>query len=323
MSLDIRPEQVDLHRFERLVRIASEGGDARRRAELLREGLASGEARPLRTLPSSRSSRSRSPGSTSYERLRGRSSWTPNWSSGATSARRELETLVAEHPLRERLRGQLMLALYRGGRQAEALEAYRLARETLVDELGIDPSPELQQLEQAILRHDQELDLPARVVPPPAGPDRRKTVTILFTDVSIRWALGSPGPRGHAGSDEAVLRLLRTIVERHGGTVERFIGDAAMAVFGVPQQHEDDALRAVRAATELRQGITGLNADLQRDHGVAIQIRTAINTGEVVVRYPASGEPFATGIAINVAIKLHEAALPGEIVLGRDAEPRP
>ena len=75
----------------------------------------------------------------------------------------ELEALVAEHPLRERLRGQLMLALYRSGRQAEALEAYREARETLVEELGIEPSPELQQLEQAILRHDQELDLPTRV----------------------------------------------------------------------------------------------------------------------------------------------------------------
>ena len=111
---------------------------------------------------------------------------------------------------------------------------------------------------------------------------------------------------------------VRTIVERHGGTVEKFIGDAAMAVFGIPQQHEDDALRAVRAADELRQAITGLNTDLEQGHGVAIQIRTAINTGEVVAGDSASsGQPFATGSALNIAMRLHEAALPAEILLGR------
>jgi tetratricopeptide (TPR) repeat protein len=109
---------------------------------------------------------------------------------------------------------------------------------------------------------------------------------------------------------------VRTIVERHGGTVEKFIGDAAMAAFGIPQQHEDDALRAVRAAAELRQAINGLNTGLQRDHGVAIQLRTAINTGEVVAGHSESGEPFATGHAINVAMKLHESAFPAEIMLG-------
>ena len=75
---------------------------------------------------------------------------------------------------------------------------------------------------------------------------------------------------------------VRTIVERHGGTLEKFIGDAAMAVFGIPQLHEDDALRAVRAAGELREALAGLNADLGREHQLTIPIRTAINTGEVI-----------------------------------------
>ena len=311
-------ERVDLHRFERLVVTAGETEDARRRADLLREALALWRGPALADLafeqfaqvPIARLEEQRTAAReelVAAELELGRHAQLVG----------ELEALVAQHPLRERLRGQLMLALYRSGRQAEALEAYRQARETLVDELGIDPSEELQQLEQAILRHDQELDLAARVAATPAEPDRRKTVTILFTDVVDSTGLG-------AALDPEVMRAVmrryfdsvRTIVERHGGTVEKFIGDAAMAAFGIPQQHEDDALRAVRAAVELRQALSGLNVDLQRDHRVPIQIRTAINTGEVVAGHSASGEPFATGQAINVAMKLHETALPGEIVLG-------
>jgi DNA-binding SARP family transcriptional activator len=316
--LAVDTDRVDVHRFERLVAAAGETEDARRRSDLLREALALWRGPALADLgfeafaqiPIARLEERRTAARedlVAAELELGRHAQLVG----------ELEALVAEHPLRERLRGQLMLALYRSGRQAEALEAYRNARETLVDELGIDPSPDLQQLEQAILRHDQELDLPARVAAPASEPDRRKTVTILFTDVVDSTGLG-------AALDPEVMRAVmsryfdavRTIVERHGGTVEKFVGDAAMAVFGIPQQHEDDALRAVRAAGELRQAITGLNADIQRDHGVAIQIRSAINTGEVLAGHSASGEPFATGHAINVAMKLHESALPAEIVLG-------
>ena len=311
-------ERVDLHGFERLVGTAGETEDAQRRAELLREALAlwRGPAladlvfEPFAQIPIARLEERRTAARedlVAAELELGRHAQLVG----------ELEALVAEHPLRERLRGQLMLALYRAGRQAEALEAYREARETLVEELGIDPSPELQHLEQAILRHDQELDLPARVVAPPAEPDRRKTVTILVTGVVDSTGLGSAlDPEVMRAVMSRYFDSVRTIVERHGGTVEKFIGDAASATFGVPQQHEDDALRAVRAAVELRQGISGLNEDLQRDHGVAIQIRTAINTGEVVAGHSASGEPFATGHAINAAMKLHESALPAEIVLG-------
>jgi DNA-binding SARP family transcriptional activator len=316
--LAVDSDRVDLHRFERLVATAGETEDARRRTDLLREALALWRGPALADLAFEQFAQ------IPIARLEER----------RTAAREdliaaeldlgrhaqlvgELEALVTEHPLRERLRGQLMLALYRAGRQAEALEAYRQARETLVDELGIDPSLELQQLEQAILRHDQELDLPARVVPVPTEPDRRKTVTILFTDVVDSTSLGAAlDPEVMQAVMSRYFDSVRTIVERHGGTVEKLIGDAAMAAFGIPHQHEDDALRAVRAAVELRQAINALNEDLQRDHGVAIQIRSAINTGEVLAGHSASGEPFATGQAVNVAMKLRESALPAEIVLG-------
>src|SRR5215210_2428736 len=180
----------------------------------------------------------------------------------------ELEVFVAEHPLRERPRAQLMLALYRSGRQADALEAYRRARDTLVDELGIDPSAELQQLEQAILRHDPAVALDdARAAP--REPDRRRTVTVLFADVVDSTELG-------AQLDPEVLRAVmaryfdaaRTVVDRHGGVVEKFIGDAAMAVFGIPSLHEDDALRAVRAASELGDAVGALNRELGGEYGI-------------------------------------------------------
>jgi DNA-binding SARP family transcriptional activator len=316
--LAVDPDAIDLHRFERLVAVAGETQEPERRASLLREAigmwrgpaLADMDLEQFAQVPIARLEEHRTAAREDLldaELELGRHAKLVG----------ELEALVLEHPLRERLRGQLMLALYRSGRQAEALAAYQQARETLVSELGIDPSPELQQLQQAILRHDQELDLPSRVVTPGPEPDRRKTVTVLFTDVVDSTGLG-------AALDPEVTRAVmgryfdtvRTIVERHGGTVEKFIGDAAMAAFGVPQQHEDDALRAVRAADELRQAITGLNVEIEREHGVAIQIRTAINTGEVVSGDTASGQPFATGSAVNIAMRLHEAALPAEILLG-------
>ena len=105
----------------------------------------------------------------------------------------------------------------------------------------------------------------------------------------------------------------RTCLERHGGTVEKFIGDAVMAVFGVPTVHEDDALRALRAAAELRDSLASLNEELERDYGVSLQLRTGVNTGEVVA---GTEERLATGDAVNVAARLEQAAQPGEILIG-------
>ena len=105
----------------------------------------------------------------------------------------------------------------------------------------------------------------------------------------------------------------RRAIEHHGGTVEKFIGDAVMAVFGVPVLHEDDALRAVRAAAGLREQIAVLNRELEADFGTTVSVRTGVNTGQVVV---GTEERLATGNAVNLAARLEQAAGPGEIVMG-------
>ena len=145
----------------------------------------------------------------------------------------------------------------------------------------------------------------------------RRTVTVLFCDVTGSTRLGEqqdPEQVRYVMSryyDEA-----RAVLERHGGTVEKFIGDAVMAVFGIPALHEDDALRALRAAVELRDTIAVLSADLERIYGVRIEVRIGLNSGEVVAGDTQRGDSFAAGDAINVAQRLESAAAPGEILIG-------
>ena len=107
------------------------------------------------------------------------------------------------------------------------------------------------------------------------------------------------------------------MLERHGGTVEKFIGDAVMAVFGVPEVHEDDALRAARAAVELRASVAELGDEAERRWGARLQVRIGVNTGNVVAGHPASGQSFVSGDPVNVAARLEQAAQPGEILLGQ------
>ena len=145
----------------------------------------------------------------------------------------------------------------------------------------------------------------------------RKVVTVVFADVTGSTALGER-------LDPETLRRvmgryfdeMAAVIERHGGTVEKFIGDAVMAVFGIPQLHEDDALRAVRAADGMRAALERLNLDLERDHGVGLAARIGVNTGEVVAGDPSGGQRLVTGDAVNVAARLEQAAAPGEILLG-------
>jgi class 3 adenylate cyclase/tetratricopeptide (TPR) repeat protein len=147
----------------------------------------------------------------------------------------------------------------------------------------------------------------------------RKTVTILFCDVVGSTSLGERiDPET---TRRVMLRYFdetRTVLERHGATVEKFIGDAVMAVFGVPVLHEDDALRAVRAADELRGTLDRLNEELSERWGVRLEIRVGINTGEVVVGDAGSTQTIASGDPVNIAARLQQAAQAGEVLLGRD-----
>jgi class 3 adenylate cyclase len=150
-----------------------------------------------------------------------------------------------------------------------------------------------------------------------AADSARKVVTVVFTDVVGSTALGERlDPETLRGVMWRYVGAMQDALERHGGTVEKFIGDAVMAVFGVPAVHEDDALRAVRAAAEATEALDRLNRELEAEHGVRILTRTGVNTGEVVVGGGLSGQKLATGDAVNVAARLEQAAGPGEVLLG-------
>jgi predicted ATPase/class 3 adenylate cyclase len=147
----------------------------------------------------------------------------------------------------------------------------------------------------------------------------RKTVSVLFCDLADSTVLGErldPEPlRGLMGS---WYEAMREAVERHGGTVEKFVGDAVMAVFGLPRAHEDDALRAVRAALDMQEAVERLNVSLT-DRGLpALRIRIGINTGEVVTGDEVA--TLATGDAVNTAKRLEQGAAGGEILIGAMTE---
>jgi class 3 adenylate cyclase len=134
--------------------------------------------------------------------------------------------------------------------------------------------------------------------------EQRKTVTVLFCDVTGSTALGeSTDPEALRALLARYFERMKAIVESHGGTVEKFIGDAVMAVFGVPVAHEDDALRACRAAVEMRDALPELG----------IRGRIGVNTGEVVT---GTSERLATGDAVNVAARFEQAAEPGDVLIG-------
>jgi class 3 adenylate cyclase/tetratricopeptide (TPR) repeat protein len=145
----------------------------------------------------------------------------------------------------------------------------------------------------------------------------RRTVSIVFSDLKGSTSLGE---RLDSESLREVLNVyfneMRAVLERHGGTVEKYIGDAVMAVFGLPKLHEDDAVRAVRAAFEMKEALEEVNERLQARWGVRLENRTGVNTGEVVAGDVSSGQRLVTGDAVNTAARLEQAAPAVGILIG-------
>jgi DNA-binding SARP family transcriptional activator/class 3 adenylate cyclase len=270
----------------------------------------------------------------------------------------ELEELVQEYPLRERLRALSMLALYRSGRQAEALAAYQDARRALVEELGIEPGKPLRDLHQAVLKQDPALDLPpeegrAREAedrvpktatrgaacgrcgesnPPEArlcfscgavlpGPARagaeRRLVTVLFADLVDFTGLAERlDPEDLKRVVAPYLDHVRSEIQRFGGHLEKYIGDAVMALFGAPVAYGDDPERAVRAALGIRDAVERLNRD---DTELVLNVRIGVNTGEALVDLAAdtaAGRGIASGDVVVTSFRLQEAAPVDGILVG-------
>jgi DNA-binding SARP family transcriptional activator/class 3 adenylate cyclase len=338
--LKVDLEQLDLHRFQRLDRAGREAlaaGDPAAAADLLRQALVLWRGPVLADVAASTGIAW--PELIGIEELQLAAVEARIEADLALGRHRELiaelEALVRLHPLREHLHGQLMLALYRSGRQADALAAYRAARRTLVNELGIEPSVGLQRLEQAILAQDPALELlapaatrrpdteegdrPADLDAPGTAPHQaggargrsaagdgnsveRKLVSVLFAEVD------EPAGEGAERDPEDVstmlnrrLQRVRAEVESFGGTVEHVVGGITMATFGVPQTREDDPERAVRAALAIRDAF----------HGDGVEVRIAVTTGEALVTAGTgvAGDPVAT------CARLQQAAPPGGVLV--------
>ena len=212
----------------------------------------------------------------------------------------ELEALAARHPLRERLRRQQMLALYRARRKPEALQAFQSARLALIDELGLEPSDELREVERMIHRDDPSLEIAAEAPPVDVSHEVRRPAVVLCVEPE---AGDEDDPEAAERELGGSLAAVRAAVERHGGSVQQLAGDETLAFFGLPSAHEDDALRALRAATEARDELVALKTPA----------RIGIAAGEVVaggVALPRAGP------AVRRSRRLKELAAPGEIVLG-------
>src|SRR3954449_10917588 len=164
---------------------------------------------------------------------------------------------------------------------------------------------------------DAPLPRPVAVEPPVlALPEERRQVTVVFADLSGYTAVAETmDPEAVKGLVERCLRRLGDEVERYGGTVDKYIGDNVMAIFGAPVAHEDDAERAVRAALGMQDAMAGINAGLDETHGVTFALRVGVNTGEVLAG--AVGRDYTViGDTVNVAARLQTAGRPGSVTVG-------
>ncbi|MEV6241902.1 BTAD domain-containing putative transcriptional regulator [Lentzea sp. NPDC051838] len=245
----------------------------------------------------------------------------------------ELESLIEVEPYRERLNGQLMLALYRCGRQVDALSVYRRTRAALVEELGLEPGRELQELERAILDHAPALDLPPSVqrrhllavgqsapalpvpapvviTPPPVVEPspvdvttvERKLVSVMMVSAQLGLAAGDGDPEDVDEVHQEVAAVVAAEVSRLGGVVGGNVGSVFLALFGVPRTAEDDADRAVRAALAIRDRL-----------GSVADVQIGVATGDALVRLPSSGTPSASGVLLDQCRQLMALAPLGAV----------
>ena len=293
--LHVDPDQLDLARFERLVAEARGSRSAEERAGRLGRALELWRGPPLGDLVYEPFARAEIPRLEALRLAAQQDLIDAQLELGRhADVVAELGALVQQHRFDERLRAQLMLAHYRSGRQAHALAAYQDARRALAEELGLEPGVALRELEQAILRQDPSLDLPAVL---PSVEERRKTVTVLSCEVVP--AVSGLDPEEVRRSTVRALVAARAAIDAHGGSVETRAGDELLGVFGIPAAHEDDALRAVRAAVELRDELDGA------------ELHLAVDTGEVL-----AGHGFVAGEVVACARRLARASAAGEILLG-------
>ncbi|WP_019070823.1 BTAD domain-containing putative transcriptional regulator [Streptomyces hokutonensis] len=269
----------------------------------------------------------------------------------------ELERASSGDPARERLCGQLMLALYRCGRQPEALAAYQRTRAALADEFGLDPGPELLDMERAILTHAPELDLPGAglgdetaaaasnlrllssyprsadpsaalatasvaghygaLEPRPEGGTpatamvERKRVSVLLMRARVPHPAGHEDPEHTDAVQKDLTNVVRREVERFGGVLRTAVGATWLALFGVPQLHENDPERAVRAALAIRDRVA---EEFSGSGDTLRTCRLAVATGEMMVTYASENhvEPAeATGQVLDRCQQLLDSAEPG------------
>jgi DNA-binding SARP family transcriptional activator len=317
--LEVDPGQVDVHRFARLAdegRLGLAAGDAPTAASILREALALWRGAALSDFtyePFAQTEIAR------LEELRlvaleGRIDADLVLGRQAELVS-ELEALADAQPLRERPRAQLMLALYRSGRQADALAAYRSARDALVGQLGIEPGPELKDLEAAILRQDASL-LPEQRATGPAMQFRRLATVVVVEAVEWMALAAALDPEALGTVLRRFFDAISTALTRHGGSVEKYAGESVLAVFGVPVSHEDDPLRAARAAIEAQAAVAALAEELELAYGRRIQARIGLESGEVVSTQADAQQRVVIGEAVGIASKLQAVAGAGEIAVG-------